>query len=254
MIRRALLLAAVAILAACGGGGGGGTDAPAGFAGTLHSPPGSNYYDFNHIDALQRPWADLASGAPAEMAATFTWGGEPDAPVADPQHVVAAFMQATVTTGAANALGQITPTHGAGALISGRGLVLEVWHRDTPDSPTNGTTWSQYDDRCARDVLGTLPANTQCLASVEGAADYITAAPGFQLRKGVAYTVRVTVKRTGPNVVRVSAELWQGADLVQRGMVHVEGAKHYPAANLPVLAIVARTPGEPLIYYSQAAQ
>lgn len=266
MLRRIFTLALALILTACGGGGGDPEPAQhvegeglavvtkSAFAGTLHSPPGINYYDFNRLPSLERTHANLASGAAADMTVKFTWGGVAGTAVLEPQHAIAAFVQSTSATGPANALGQITHTHGAGAYVGERGLALETWHRDTPTSPTNGTRWDQFDGRCARDVLGTIPPTAWCLASAEGAGDFITPAPAFQLRRGTVYILRTRVQLVGANTIQIAAWLhtqgiW-GAQLVQRGVVHVEGAKHYPAPSLPVHAVVARTPGEATIAYS----
>lgn len=226
--------------------------ATAATGGTLYGYPHvpAAYYDWNYLQAKSQPYTALSGTF--SMSARFTWDGVPGQSVTNPQHAVVAYTQRQVATGYFNLAGEESFTHGAGAFVGERGLEMELWFRQ--NNAGNAYVWNQDNNRCARDVQGTLPPGSMCLASNYNAGGYITSAPGFQLTKGVQYTLKVKLSQSSPGWTKLEAELYKpaafGQQLVQSGMMGFPSASFFPVVNQHLTAAVARTPGEPLIQYT----
>lgn len=233
-----LAVCAVAVLAACGGGG-------------LYSD-GSPYHDFNYIAPKSQPYAMLTNAQPFSMSVTYTWGGTAGQTVTPAQHAVLAYTQSAFNTGYLNTMGQSLFTHGAGAYVGERGLAMELWFQQNGSG--NGILWTQDNGRCAQDVQGTIPPGSMCLASSSNPNGFITPAPTFVLKKGVAYTLQVSISPTSPGWSRLDAKLYTpgqfGPTLVQSGAVGFQNAQFFPVVGQTLQATVARTPGEPVITYT----
>lgn len=235
------------LLIACGG------------SGTLYSPPGLNYYDFNYDATKAQTVASLTSNT-TTLTYNFVWDGVAGQNITTPQHAVVAMTQIASPTTTLNQTGQMIWTHGAGALVGERGLALELWFRNDlngngyTDDQANAVVWSQDNGRCATDVLQTIPDGQMCLAATDNPNGHITSAPYFQLKKGVAYVIKVQLIPLGSGWMKLRAELYQptatGTGLVQSGSVNFQTASFFPSSSAMVNAAVARTPGEPSIQYT----
>lgn len=234
----AVVLAAV--LSACGGG-------------SLDNEPTSTYVDFEYQAQFTQPYAALEG--PVALRSRFVWDGPSGQEITAPQHTVLAFTQSGDPGNTRNEKGQVFWTHGAGAFVGQRGLSLEMWFRDDPgmdgyqNDPPNAIAWSQDFGRCGRDVRGTIAGNAMCLDVMESLGGYITAAPNFVLRKGVAYFLTVRLEPAEQGMLRLKAELYEEsgelARPVQKAMALIPQSRAFPLQGQPLQASVARTPGSP---------
>ena len=126
------------LLIACGG------------SGTLYSPPGLNYYDFNYDATKAQTVASLTSNT-TTLTYNFVWDGVAGQNITTPQHAVVAMTQIASPTTTLNQTGQMIWTHRAGALVGARGLALELWFRN--DVNGNGYLSLAEVDKGVRDVL-----------------------------------------------------------------------------------------------------
>lgn len=221
-------------------------------SGTLYRVQSAAYFDCNYPPALAKPKANLSSET-FKLQSRFTWYGTTGQTIATEQHAIAAFTQTVNTSALVNTTGQSIWSHGAGAYIGERGLELELWF--TQNGQNNAIVWSQDNNRCAQDVMGTLPENTMCLSASPNSTGYITAAPNFTLKRGVNYWVRIEIApaTSGNSVLHADLveETISGAVVVQSASVGFQNAMIFPS-NVDIAATVARTPGsvaEPSITY-----
>ncbi len=246
---RIFLTLVAAMLVACGGG-------------TLYNIPQLDNYDFKYIHELTKPYSALYDSKPLVLSAKYEWDGRRGEEILLPQHTVLAYTQETVTN-KQNTSGEQLWTHGAGALVSDIGLVIELWYREDAngngldDDTTNAVVWSQDNNRCVQDVLGTINVVTDCLSDKKNEDGYITPAPNFVLRKGIPYFLRTTIYPELNNKSVIEAELFMngpmGMELVQSGRVRFDTNKHFPMVGHDLKAAVAKTPGsegEPAVQYA----
>lgn len=237
---RFLLVALVALIAACGGG-------------SLYNVPSLNNFDFKYMGDFKQPYSVLNSGETVTLYSSFVWKGNPGERLVEQQHAVLAFTQPTVKT-MENSSGDEFWTHGAGALVSESGLEIELWKRDDvsldgyQNDRANAVVWNQFYDRCARDVLGTIPEGVDCLSPTVDQAGYITSAPNFVLTKGTPYVLRIQLHTTQGSRMSIEADLYtvlpgMGLERVQHGLVWFDKATHFPIVGRDLEATVARTPG-----------
>lgn len=244
---RYIALLLLALLSACGGGG------------SLSRDPTLNYFDFAYIDKFNQPYSSIHGEF--GMSARFIWDGPRGEAITEPQHVLLAYTQTLADT-EMNPEGQMLWTHAVGAFVGESGLQMELWLREDAagnglnDDPTNAMVWSQFDGRCARDVLGTIKTDILCLSDREDPAGFITSAPDFQLRKGLAYVVHISITQSTGEMKALYAELYEEDGdtfvLVQRGMVLFRQSSFLPDQKQELRAAVARTPGsegEPSVQY-----
>lgn len=221
-------------------------------SGTLYRVESAAYFDWNYPAALAKPKANLASET-LKLQSRFTWYGSINQVITTEQHAIVAFTQTASTSTLVNNAGQSIWSNGAGAYVGERGLELELWF--TQNGQNNAIVWSQDNNRCAQDVLGTLPGNTMCISASYNAAGYITSAPDFTLKRGVNYWVRIQISPTTTSNSVLHADLVEetisGAVVVQSGSVGFQNAMIFPLAS-DLVATVARTPGsvaEPYVNY-----
>lgn len=221
-------------------------------SGTLYRVESAAYFDWNYPAALAKPKANLASET-LKLQSRFTWYGSTNQIITTEQHAIVAFTQTASTSTLVNNAGQSIWSHGAGAYVGERGLELELWFAQ--GTQHNAIVWSQDYNRCAQDVLGTLPGNTMCLSANYNAVGYITSAPDFTLKRGVNYWVRIQISPTTAGNSALHAELIEetlaGAVVVQSGSVGFQNAMIFPL-SADLSATVARTPGsvaEPYVNY-----
>lgn len=225
--------------------------------GLIQDPALSNF-DFHHAFA-PRWYRHSLDNSDMELTAKFTWaGGVAGADVIGNQHAVLAFTQNIDPNSLQNGEGQRLWSHGVGAIVGEFGLGLELWFKPDannnglPDDVNNGIVWTQLNSRFAGDVLGQLPPNVMQLQGYPHPAGYITAAPGFKLRRQVPYwlRIRITKSASSPGWARLFATLAEErtagtATIVQQGLVGFEPAQFFPVAGAHIDATVARTPGTP---------
>lgn len=229
---RLIALLFLALLAACGGGGD-----------SASSDSSTEYNNFDYAPTLDEPHYALGPGV--TLQTSIVWGGEADQPVTTPQHVPIGFVQITDPNTVKNAKGLPIWTHGAGAFVGTDGLALELWSR--VDGVTVGTFWTQGDNRCVFNTLGTAAGTDQCLYAAPHPTGYLTPAPGFQLKKGTPYILTVYLRESSPGWMVLRAKLYEASQFdevvqVQEGMVGFEKARHFPDAAQPLRAAVARPP------------
>lgn len=237
----------LALVSACGGG-------------SLDNEPTSTYFDFEYQPVFSQPYTALQG--PVELRSRFLWDGPPGQEIMASQHAVLAFTQAGDPGNIRNEKAQVFWTHGAGVFVGQRGLSLEVWFRDDPgldgfqNDPPNAIAWSQDHGRCGRDVRGTIVGDVMCLDATESLGGYITPAPNFVLRKGVAYFLRVRLEPAERGMLRLTGDLYEeSGDLavrVQKAMAVIPQSRAFPLQGQPLQASAARTPGsvsEPTVQY-----
>lgn len=221
-------------------------------AGQLGYNPNIGNADFKYSTAMNEAKTNLNSEI--ALQAEFTWYGAYGAAVTG-GHAVLAFTQTAATNRPLNSAGQMFFSHGAGAFVGPRGLEIELWYRsDTNgngfnDDPQNAFVWNQDYNRCVRDVQGTIPAGVYCIAGATSTSgEYITAAPNFQLKKGVKYVVRIKLKPSSvyANRSRIEAQLLEqgyfGKTLIQSGAIDFVTSDFFPTVQ-DLQATVARAPG-----------
>ena len=194
---------------------------------------------------------------PMKLQARYSWDGPVGQPIVTEQHALVAFTQQIGPATWFNPEGQPFWNHGVGVLVGEYGLGMEIWYRDG-NGNTNGIVWTQLSNRCALDVLGTLPANSMCLNSVPDANGYLTPAP-FQLKYGVGYWIQAKVVRQEfmpPGYLTLQAALLEetatGPIIVQTGSINFLGSMAFPDSSQHIAGTIARTPGsagEPMIYF-----
>lgn len=253
MFKKMLLLAVAVLASACSFAGSA--------SGYLYRVPQLGYFDFFYPTNLSRSYMDLQMGDTLKLQSRFMWGGAPGRTISPPQHAIVAFTNRGATNNMVNTSGQMFWTHGAGAIVSERGLELELWFRNDAngngfnDDTPNAYVWSQAHNRCVRDVQGTITTDVLCLGSDPSAGSYITSAPSFALKSGVYYWLRVKlIPFIGTGWATLYADLIEetpnGAVLVQSAAVGFEIARFFPMNWQAMEATVARTPGtldEPFI-------
>ena len=234
------------------------------FPGTLLRVPECADMDFRYLPDMSKSTAYVRgpNAAPIVLQARFVWDGAAGQEITTGQHVVVAYTQRGVENSMQNTWGQKLWTHGAGAILGQFGLGLEIWRRDDAnapgygDDPANAVVWTQLNNRCAQDVLGTIPPGSMCLPATPNTWGYLTPAPGFTLRRGVAYWLRFKLSPSSLGYTSLYADLLEetasGAVLVQSGLIGFPTATYFPIAGQALEATVARTPGsaaEPVIHY-----
>lgn len=213
--------------------------------GTLSMLPSAANFDFHYKTAA--PYSAL-SGAPKVLQSRFTYNGPSGAMV--PQHVVLAYTQRVSGSSLYNGLGEPLWSHGAGAIVTERGLGLELWFNNgTP----NAYVWDQSNGRCLMDVQGTVPPGTLCLSDTPNPDSYVTTAPGFTLQRNKPYDLRITYTPVS-GWVYMHAELWDGSTgaLIQQAQVGFQPSTFFPATGQGIAPSLARTPGtasEPTVSY-----
>lgn len=208
--------------------------------------------DFKYSIAMNEAKANLNSEV--ALQAEFTWYGSYGAPVTG-GHAVLAFTQTAATNRPLNSFGQMFYSHGAGAFVGPRGLELELWYRSDAngngfnDDTQNAFVWNQDNNRCVVDVAGTIPPGVYCISGTPSTTgEYITAAPSFQLKKGVKYVVRIKLKPSSvyANRTRIEAQLLEqgyfGKTLIQSGAIDFVTSDFFPTMQ-DLQATVARAPG-----------
>ncbi|MEW6445313.1 MAG: hypothetical protein AB1479_04675 [Pseudomonadota bacterium] len=134
--------------------------------------------------------------------------------------------------------------YGVGALLSPKGLNIELWNGD-------GTafTWNQTNNRCAVAVPSGRQAG-MCLSPSPDDNGFITGLPGFEIKKGAYYWVRLTLSGYPGGAVgwvRLYAEFLEQADggsvVLQTGMLKFELNKYFPDPGL-IEATIGRTGAE----------
>lgn len=132
--------------------------------------------------------------------------------------------------------GSRQPLHkyGIGALITPKGLALEVWNGD-------GTAyvWTQYNNRCAISVPSGANAG-MCLSSIASeTGSYLTPSQGFNISKGTYYWLRLTLEgNPGGQAgwLRVHGEMLQqsGSQVtqIQSGQIYVQRDQFFPGTTL----------------------
>lgn len=237
--------------------------------GYLYQVPTTRYFDFQYHTAMSHPTEHLQRGGTLKLQSRFIWGAGPKGRViTTPQHSVVAFTQRGATTNMVNPRNQMYWTHGAGAFVGELGLQLELWFvtdrngNGLDDEPLNAYTWSQQNNRCASEVLGTLQGQVMCLGSEPNGWGYITPAPDFKLRADIPYWVRVTIAPSSPGWATLFAELYEqdcdanyencSTHRIQHALIGFEIARFFPISWLPMEASNGRTPGsasEPYVKY-----
>ena len=246
MFKKIILTAAAFLVTAC---------AHAQTEGTLLREARLDYYDFFYPTTLSSSRENFMAGDTLKLQSRFVWGGgAPGREIKANQHTVVAFTQEGVEHNLKNKFSQNLWTHGVGALVGEYGLALELWFRDDEngngfeDDKANAFVWTQEHDRCKRDVLELIKDKQDCLSASASDAAHMTAAPGFKLRAGIAYWVRIKVQRVGATGRgMLHAELLEETggtvSMVQSAAVEFEIAKHFPMGWQNLEASVARTPG-----------
>ncbi len=233
------------------------------FPGTLLRLSNVQDCDFRYPPGMAKPLSALQAGE-IKLQARFVWDGTAGSVITTPQHAVLAYTQRGDAGNIQNTWGQTFWTHGAGAILGNFGLGLEIWRRDDEnapgyaDDPANAVVWTQENNRCASDVRGTIPPGSLCLSPIPNTIGYLTPAPNFTLRRGVAYWLRFKLSPGGsPGNTNLYADLLEetasGVVMVQSGMVGFPTGVYFPIAGQALEATVARTPGsaaEPSIQYT----
>lgn len=238
-------------------------------SGTLNRVQSLGNFDFVYPTNLSSTYGNLINGGTLKLQARFIWGGgTPGRVITAEQHAIVAFTNKGATNSMVNGYQQMFWTHGVGAYVSERGLELETWFRDDTngngfnDDTPDAYVWNQDNNRCVSDVRGQITTPMWCLGASTSDATYMTSAPNFQLKAGVAYWVRIQIARSAtPGWGMLHAELVEEAcgpagctaSVVQQGAVAFEIAKHFPMNWQPIEATLARTPGsisEPYIQYN----
>lgn len=219
------------------------------------------YFDWYKPSNLAKQRATLEAGGQIKLQSRFLWNGSGFVPYVagkTGEHAIVAFTQGTMEQGIYCAQKGITENllnstrqpvrqwihrYGAGAIISPKGLGLELWNGD-------GTAilWLQTGNRCAVNVPSGQ-TTSMCLDSTpNGNNSYITSNPQFKIEKNSYYWLRVTL--TGnPNGqtgwVRLNAELLsqtpQGQTvLLQEGQIGFVRNQFLPSSGT-IDASIART-------------
>lgn len=223
--------------------------------GTLTSEPNLWNFDFDNMPGMAKPHAALQAAQPLYLQARLIWDGAAGSVITTGQHAVVAYTQRAATNNPCNPQGQMLHTHGAGAIVSDCGLGLEIWRRDDTngngfnDDTPNAVAWSQERNGCAVDVASGAPLG-MCLPSTPNTWGYLTRAPGFTLRRGVAYWLRIKLyKDAAVDRTTLYADLIEetpsGLVLVQSGLVIFPTSVYFPVAGQALEATIARTPGSP---------
>lgn len=198
---------------------------------------GAPQFDFNYLPALSEPIGSLQQGQALKLQSRFVWDGLSNAQIYAQQHAVVAFTQRGTLNTPQNTAGDVLWTHGVGAILGERGLGLELWFRtDTAgngyqDDAPNAIVWTQDNGRCAADVQGTMPPGTMCLSATPNGSAYLTPAPNFTLRTGVAYWLRVAVTPSAPGWATLYADVIEEQSPtvpVQSAMVGFQIATFFP--------------------------
>lgn len=219
------------------------------------------YFDWYKSPNLAKQRTTLETGGQIKLQSRFLWNGSGFVPYVGNktgEHAIVAFTQGTIEQGilcdqkgiteyllnsTRQPIRQWIHRYGAGAIISPKGLGLELWNGD-------GTAilWLQTGNRCAVNIPSGQ-TNNMCLDSTpNGTNSYITSNPQFQIQKGVYYWLRITL--TGnPNGqlgwVRLNAELLQQTIqgqtiLLQEGQIEFSQNQFFPNPYT-IDALIART-------------
>lgn len=237
-------------------------------SGTLSAAPAAFGFDWHYLHTLDQPRSALFNqGVPIKVQTRFTYGGN-SGNIPGSQHAVLALTQMLADDRFQNNQGEGMWTHGAGAIVTEYGLALELWFRNPAPGgsywgqPSNAIVWSSLNNRCAQDVLGTMPGNTMCLLDTDQyGGSYITTNPGWVFKRQTAYTLRITYTPQPNGWVTMTAELLEARNnwfgwvdvVVQRGSVGFQVATFFPDVAQFAQVSVARTPGtitEPTVAYS----
>lgn len=216
-------------------------------SGTLSGLP---QFDFHYLPALSKPADALQQGQTIKLQSRFVLDGNTNQTISTPQHAVVAFTQRGATNSPQNTAGDHLWTHGAGAILSEKGLALELWLRSDAngngynDDPANAIVWSQDLGRCAADVQGTIPPGVMCLSATQSPGGYVIPAPDFTLRTGVVYWLRVSITPAAQGWATLYADVIEEqsqAVMTQSASVGFQMATFFPIAGQQLSASVART-------------
>jgi len=154
------------------------------------------------------PWTADPAAEVRRLQSRFIWAG-----VSDPnEHGIVAFTQGA-QAGTIN-----SPSHaprsqlwqcgiGAFVMAGGTGVGIELWNM-----PTGALWWTQANPSAGGVTLPIVPL---AQAAQDFTGSFISSNPGFSLQAGVAYWLRAALTKTGGGYVRIRAELFVGASLVQ---------------------------------------
>jgi hypothetical protein len=223
-------------------------------SGILLRQPVSDYFDYDYLHEMHAAPGSLANG-PIQLQARFIWEPPSPAMIGQPlavaQHAGILFSQALDSRTMLNVHGERYWTHGAGAIVTESGLALELWHAKTEETPLklNADVWGPYSN-CIQDVQGTIePGKYLCLSTDPTAHSFLTSAPGFKLRYGYSYWLRITISPIEPGWAMLYAELIEqnpwGMHMVQTGRAGFEINRFWPLQQAPWKASIGRTPGSP---------
>ena len=236
--------------------------------GAPNSPLDTNgfcYFDWYRPTAsgFVRSKSEFLSSQPVKLQSRFKWSGSGTVPyVGDRtgEHAIVAFTQGTMQEQApcglqGGAIGNMlnSPNHpgpqqwihryGVGALLTPKGLALELWNGD-------GTSylWTQSDNNRCAVVTPNGTLTSLCLTEYpDYKGDHISSLPGFQIVRGALYWVRVTVTGNvpyGPGWAKLYAELIEQTAYAsvprQTAQLHFQVNQFFPF-NTPIESAIGRT-------------
>lgn len=214
-------------------------------------------FDWYSVPNLQKQREVLTNMGTIKIQSRFQWQGWQYNLPALKEHTVLALTQDTYTNqgdycnqvwqqylnSPAQPTQQWLHKHGAGAILTERGLGLELWNPDK-----TAWVWDQSNNRCA--ILAPVgPTNKMCLSSSYNAAGYVTPNPNFVLQRGKFYWVRVTYTgfiNQGSAWTQMKAELLEetssGVIKIQEAMVNFITAQYLPISGTMQVTIARTNP------------
>lgn len=221
------------------------------------------YFDWYRPPNLSKPRSILENGGEIKLQSRYQWTGTGSIPYIHNkigEHAILAFTQGSIEGSLACAqkgshdpllnsprhpIRQALHRHGVGALITPKGLSIELWNGD-------GTAyiWNQVDNnRCATHIPSGASVG-MCLSAQKNTAGYLTDNYGFTIQKGALYWLRLTLKGNPEGKigwaqmhVELLIQTFNNTSILQEGQINFITNQYLPISG-NIEATIGRTGAE----------
>lgn len=205
-------------------------DYSCGSFGNNSSIPG---YDWSYPTTYSRDKSVIDNGGTVYLQSYFVWDGHNGDVITTDEHGIVAFTSGA-QSGTSSAFPPQSPLFekGAGAFVRYDGLSLELWNVNTAEKGWRISAGARrgtpiFPGQYLLDAPG-LPSNKSLRSYIEDTP------PGFQLKKGTGYWVRVTLSPSinGTGWAYLKGELFEGTTLKQQAAMDIVMATWLPESTL----------------------